>query len=104
MSTAAMERDAFAPRKPGGMGPGLVLALIAHALLIVALAVGVNWRASEPEGVVAELWSMTPQTAAPRAVPPEPVPPKPEPVVPKPEPVPAKPEPVLPRPEPVRPP
>lgn len=99
-----MERDAFAPRKPGGMGPGLVLALIAHALLIVALAVGVNWRASEPEGVVAELWSMTPQTAAPRAAPPEPVPPKPEPVVPKPEPVPIKPDPVVPKPEPVRPP
>ena len=105
MSTAAMERDAFAPRPPGGMGPGLVLALIAHALLILALAFGVNWRASEPEGVVAELWSMTPQAAAPRAAPPTPVVPRPEPVPPKPEPAPPKPEPVPPKPvvEPARP-
>ncbi|HEX2541980.1 MAG TPA: cell envelope integrity protein TolA [Caldimonas sp.] len=85
MNTAAMERDAFAPRRPDGMGRGLVLALIAHALLIVALAVGVNWRASEPEGVVAELWSPTPQVAAPRSAAPEPPPPKPEPPVPKPQ-------------------
>jgi colicin import membrane protein len=83
-----MARDAFAPRPPPGMGPGLVLALIAHALLIVALAWSVNWHASEPEGVVAELWSATPQVAAPRAAPPEPLPPKIEPKIePKPEPV-----------------
>ncbi len=78
MSTAALDpsRDLFAPRRPGGTSGGLVLALIAHALLIAALAWGVRWHASEPEGLVAELWSSIPQQAAPRAVPappPEPV-------------------------------
>ena len=95
MSTMTLSaRDAFAPQRPPGMGPGLVLALIAHALLIVALARSVNWKASEPEGVVAELWSALPQIAAPRVAMPEPRPP----VV---EPRPAPPEP---RPEPVTPP
>lgn len=87
-------RDAFAPKRPPGMGPGLVLALIAHALLIVALAWSVNWKTSEPEGVVAELWSAMPQIAAPRLSLPEPKPPVVEP----------KPAPPEPRPEPVTPP
>ncbi len=78
MSTASLDpsRDLFAPRRPGGTSGGLVLAVIAHALLVAALAWGVHWRASEPEGLVAELWSSIPQQAAPRAVqvaPPEPV-------------------------------
>jgi len=55
------------------MGPGLVLALLVHVALIVALAFGVNWRSSEPEGLEAELWAAVPQVAAPRAV--EPTPP-----------------------------
>ncbi len=91
MSAAALAHDAFAPRRPPGMGPGLVLALLAHALLIAALAWSVNWKTSEPEGVVAELWSTLPQIAAPRAVVPEPQPPvvepRPAPPVPRPEPV-----------------
>jgi colicin import membrane protein len=93
MNTAALERDAFAPQQPAGMRSGLMLALVAHALLILALVWGVNWKASEPEGVVAELWSALPQTAAPRPTPPEPTPPVVEPkpaspVVPKVEPAP----------------
>ena len=84
-------RDAFAPRRPPGMGPGLVLALIAHALLVLALAWSVNWKTGEPEGVVAELWSALPQIAAPRVAAPEPRPlvvePKPAPPEPRPEPV-----------------
>ena len=56
------------------MRSGLALAILAHVLLILALAWSVNWKASEPEGVVAELWSSLPQTAAPRAAPPEPKP------------------------------
>jgi colicin import membrane protein len=94
LNTAALERDAFAPQQPAGMGSGLLLALLAHALLILALVWGVSWKASEPEGVVAELWSALPQTAAPRPTPPEPKPPvvveaKPAPpVVPKVEPAP----------------
>ena len=92
MSTATLStRDAFAPQRPPGMAPGLVLALIAHALLILALAWSVNWKTSEPEGVVAELWSALPQVAAPRVALPEPRPPvvepRPTPLVPRPEPV-----------------
>jgi colicin import membrane protein len=70
MSTAALRRDAFAPRQPPGMRSGLALALIVHALLILAIAWSVRWKASEPEGVVAELWSAVPQAAAPRPTPP----------------------------------
>ncbi len=92
MSAVALSpRDAFAPRRPPGMGPGLMLALIAHGLLILALAWSVNWKTSEPEGVVAELWSSLPQIAAPRVSLPEPRPPvvlpRPVPPVPRPEPV-----------------
>ena len=88
MATAALDRDTFLPRAPAGLGRGLLLALVAHALLIVALSLGVNWRASPPEGVEAELWAAVPQIAAPRAAEPEP-PPPPSPVkrVPTPEPV-----------------
>ncbi|MEO8526316.1 MAG: cell envelope integrity protein TolA [Caldimonas sp.] len=92
MSAATLSaRDAFAPQRPPGMAPGLMLALVAHALLILALAWSVNWKTSEPEGVVAELWSSVPQFAAPRVSPPEPRPPvvepRPAPPVPRPEPV-----------------
>lgn len=89
MSTAALHPDAFAPRQPPGMRSGLALAMLVHALLIVAIAWGVRWKSSEPEGVVAELWSALPQVAAPRPTPPPPEP-KPAPVVePKPVPQPA---------------
>ncbi|MEP7296945.1 MAG: cell envelope integrity protein TolA [Burkholderiales bacterium] len=92
MNTAVMSsRDPFMPRSAQRNGPALGLALFAHVLLIAALAFGVNWRTSEPTTVAAELWSATPQAAAPRAV--EPPPPPPTPVrKPEPEPV-AKPEP-----------
>ena len=86
MSVAALARDPFMPRQPRGMGAGLGLALLAHALLIVALAFGVNWRSREPEGVEAELWSAVPQFEAPRAVAPPPTPTPPQPA-PRPEPV-----------------
>ena len=92
MSSTALQRDALMPRSPDGMGRGLMLALIAHALLVVALAFSVNWRASEPAGIEAELWAATPQFAAPRATAPEPAPAPPE--VKRPVPVPA-PEPPL---------
>lgn len=77
------------------MGRGLGLALIAHGLLILALAWSVNWKTSEPEGVVAELWSALPQIAAPRVSLPEPSRPVVEPRPPVPVPVP-RPEPVTP--------
>lgn len=77
---STLSRDAFMPRQPKGMGAGLVLAVLAHLVLIAALSFGVNWRASQPAGVEAELWAAVPQFAAPRANEPEPKPePKPEP-------------------------
>ena len=93
MNAAVLERDMFAPQQPPGMRSGLALAILAHVLLIVALAWSVNWKASEPEGVVAELWSALPQTAAPRPTQSEPKPappvkPEPAPPVVKPEPAP----------------
>lgn len=74
MTTATIGRDPFMPRAPKGRGPALALALLAHALLIGAIAYGVNWRRSEPTSMAAELWSAVPQAAAPRAVEPAPAP------------------------------
>ena len=77
--------DPLRPRPPGGMGRGALLALGVHALLVVALAVAVNWRSQTPQTFSAELWSASPQVAAPRAVestpaaPPPPPPPAPAP-------------------------
>lgn len=88
MTTAAMQRDDLMPRAPKGMGKGLALAAVVHVGLLIALTFGVSWRASEPEGIEAELWAAVPQIAAQRAndpEPPRPTPPKPEP---KPEPAP----------------
>lgn len=99
------QRDTLAPRQPKGLGLGLLLALIVHGLLVLALALSVRWRASEPEGVVAELWSAVPQFAAPQAVTPPPPPPaeapapKREPVRPQPAPEPPPPPPPLPDPK-----
>lgn len=82
-SASMTGRDPFMPRQPKGMRAGLGLALLAHALLIAALAFGIHWRAHEPEGVDAELWSALPQAAAPRAVQPEIKPLAPQPPPPK---------------------
>lgn len=88
MHASALTRDALIPRNPDGIGRGLGLALLVHALLVVAIAFGVSWRSSNPAGVEAELWAAVPQIAAPRPVEPEPAPqPKPTPPPPKPEPV-----------------
>lgn len=92
--TTALAHDAFAPQRPPGMRSGLALAILAHLLLIAALAWSVHWKTSEPEGVVAELWSALPQIAAPRASPPEPRPPVAEPKPTPPPPTP-RPEPVV---------
>ena len=69
MTAAVSQRDLFMPRAPGGMGRGLMLAIAAHVLLVIALSFSVNWHtAPTPEGVAAELWAAVPQFAAPRAV------------------------------------
>ncbi len=72
--------DPLRPRRPGGMGRGAVIAIGVHVLLLIALAVGVSWRAAEPQGATAELWAAVPETAAPAAVPPPPPVPPPQPV------------------------
>jgi colicin import membrane protein len=80
--------DNLRPRRPAGLGRGAVLALLVHGGLLLALAVGVSWRASEPTGATAELWAAVPEFAAPAAVVPPP-PPPPQPVAraePQPEP------------------
>jgi colicin import membrane protein len=79
-----LQRDTLMPRRPKGMGRGLMLAIAVHIGLVIALAIGVHWKSREPESMSAELWSAVPQTAAPRAV--EPEPPPPPPPQPKPQP------------------
>ena len=97
MTAATAERDIFAPPKLPGMRSGLALAIAAHVLLLIALAWSVHWKSSEPEGVVAELWSAVPQTAAPRVEAPQPQPqPQPRPTPPPPVVQPAPPTPARP--------
>jgi colicin import membrane protein len=88
----ALASDDLRPQRPGGLGRGALLAIAAHVGLIIALAIGVNWRASEPAGVSAELWAQVPQAAAPKVEAPAPEP-KPEPAPPPPKPVVAEPPP-----------
>jgi colicin import membrane protein len=91
---AAADRPEFEPPKPPGFLRALALALLAHALLMVALTWGVRWnREAQDLAAEAELWSSVPQEAAPKVVvaPPPPPPPPPRPVPreePKPEPKP----------------
>ncbi len=80
------------------MGRGLALAVAVHALLVAGLAVGVNWRTSNPTAMQAELWAAVPQVAAPRAAAPEP-PPAAPPERPKPTPRVTPPEPTAPTPK-----
>jgi len=94
---SVLTRDPFMPQAPRVRGRAITLAVLAHLLLILALAFGVNWRSDEPATVAAELWSATPQAAAPRAVEPPP-PPEPAPVQkaePVAQPTPKPPEPVV---------
>ena len=81
--------DPLRPQRPAGLGRGAMLALLVHGGLLLALAFGVSWRASEPTGATAELWAAVPEFAAAAAEvpPPRPTPP-PQPVQPiaKPEP------------------
>lgn len=54
------------PPQEKGTGRAFLLALLFHLLLILLIAFGVHWRSHPPEAVEAELWSVTPQVAAPR--------------------------------------
>jgi colicin import membrane protein len=92
----------FAPPAQPGLQRALLVAVVAHLLLFLALGLATAWK-TQPQVVQAEaeLWSATPQAAAPRLVEPEPEPaPTPEPQKPAPQPA-ARPAPV-PKPEPDR--
>lgn len=87
--TSTQRHNEFAPPPTPGMLRALILAILAHGVLLVALTAGVQWkRAAVQQTVEAELWSAIPVQAAPPA--PEPVP---EPEPPKPVPPEIKPEP-----------
>jgi len=90
---AAVDRLEFAPPPTAGLLRALLLALIAHALLVAALTWGVNWRRqAELTPAEAELWASVPVAAAPKLQEPPPEPPAVEP--PPPQPLPP-PEPVV---------
>lgn len=79
----ANHRLDFGPPRDGGAIRSLGLALLVHAALIAALTWGVNWKRSDRSvAFEAELWSNTPQEAAPKLVE-APPPPPPPPTAPK---------------------
>lgn len=81
---AAADRLEFAPPATPGVVRALLLALLAHGLLVVALTAGVQWkREAQIISAEAELWATVPVAAAPRLQEPLPEPVQPE----KPEPV-----------------
>lgn len=79
LKSLTMPRDALRPPSADDPRLGAALSLLAHAGLIAALAIGVNWHTQAPEGVMAELWAAVPEVAAPRVEPAavEPAPPPP---------------------------
>jgi len=84
MPSTADRIDLGPPRDTGAIS-SFGLALLVHAALIAALTWGVNWKRSDRSvAFEAELWSNTPQEAAPKlveALPPPPPPPEPAPKV-----------------------
>ncbi|WP_310388910.1 cell envelope integrity protein TolA [Roseateles sp.] len=66
--------DPLRPPETPLLGRGLAFAIVAHALLVLALSAGVNWRTQAPPAFEAELWSAVPQAAAPKEV----IPPTPQ--------------------------
>ncbi|MDR6887323.1 MULTISPECIES: cell envelope integrity protein TolA [Variovorax] len=101
----ALDRPEFAPPPQRGTPRAVLLALVAHALLIAALTWGVRWRSDPDEGAVdAELWSSTVQQAAPRLSAPQAPTPAPAPPPPAPAPPPPPPPPQVKAPEPAPPP
>jgi colicin import membrane protein len=80
----------FAPPPPKGTARSVAAALVVHALLIVALTAGIQWKQDSNLTLEAELWSAVPMAAAPALVEVQapPPPPPPPPPAPKPEPAP----------------
>ena len=76
----ASDRLEFAPPQQPGMLRAFGLAIVAHLLLLAALTWGINWKHdTENLAAEAELWSATPQQAAPRPAEVAPPPPAPQP-------------------------
>ena len=50
----------FAPPAPEGTGRSVGASLVVHALLIVALTAGIQWKQDNSLSVEAELWSAVP--------------------------------------------
>ena len=97
MATAQAHSDFLPPPAPGS-GRALVLALIAHGLLVLALTYAVPWHLqTQSASFSAELWAPLPMEAAPPAPAPEPPAPEVESIVAPPTPTP---EPVRPAPPP----
>ena len=68
----------FTPPDESGGGGSLLLALFVHALLLMALTWGIQWRTDpQDEALDAELWSNIPEPIALKSDPP--APPKTEP-------------------------
>ncbi len=84
----AAERPEFMPPSEGGLARSFGMALLAHAVLVLALSWGVKWKRDEPTVTAeAELWANTPQQAAPKPIEaPPPAPPPPAPAPPPPQP------------------
>ncbi len=63
------------PPPTPGLGRSVLMALVAHAALVLALSFAVQWRQSAPEPVAfaAELWAAMPTEAAPPAAEPLPI-------------------------------
>ena len=89
LKSLTIPRDALRPPSADNPRLGAMLSLLAHAGLIIALTLGVQWHTEDPAGVEAELWAAVPEIAAPRAQPepePEVAPPPPPKAVTPPEP------------------
>lgn len=85
---AAADRLEFAPPATPGVVRALLLALLAHGLLVAALTAGVQWkREAQIISAEAELWATVPVAAAPRLQKPLSEPVQPEKPEPEPEPV-----------------
>ncbi len=75
---ATADRLEFAPPRTAGLVRAVILALLAHALLMAALTWGVHWKRTDSIVTAqAELWSALPRQAAPKLIetPPAPLPP-----------------------------
>lgn len=67
--------DLLRPRAVEGWRSGMLLALAAHGLLLLALMFSVQWRTRTPDAVEAEMWAEIPRVATTVAVAPAPEPP-----------------------------